>query len=184
MHWWMYCTARSGILSRQISHSCENEMNDKGRSIAWGERWRKWGWECFTRQTIIDTLFTAIMCHLTILSLLQFRNIALCWLASWLCRLAANVSSAITSDWLRLGKPRKTCFDQQVWLQRIGNITELIFTEVDTMHSIPILYVMARKNTHTYTCAQIHMVQKIWAGNCICYHNVHEIKLACYFWHF
>lgn len=35
-----------------------------------------------TRQTIIDTRFTAITCHPASLGLLQFRSIEL----SWLCR--------------------------------------------------------------------------------------------------
>lgn len=84
--------------------------------------------------------------HVSSNLLSSFATLLSAGLASWLRRPAENVSHAITSDWLRLGKPRKICLNQQVWLQRTANITKLILTEVDTMHTIAICHGTSAKS--------------------------------------
>lgn len=98
MHRWMYCTAQSCVLSRQICHSCENARNDTGRSTAWGERWWKCALECFTRQTIIDALFTTIMCHLTSSPVSQHCTL-LDWPADYADRLKMCHTQSPQTDW-------------------------------------------------------------------------------------
>lgn len=144
----MYCTEQS---SRQISHSWENAMNDTGKCTAWGERWWQWAWECFTRQTIIHSLFTVIMCHLTFLNLLQFRNIALCWIGQltlqtgWKCVICYHLR--LTWD---LASPERYALTSRCCF-REPQTSLTLFTEVDKMHTKAI-YHGRHKSVHRYKC--------------------------------
>lgn len=75
-----------------------------------GVRWWKWTWKYFMRQ---NHYWHHFYCHNGSSNLLQTSPILVyCTvrLARWLCRPAANVSSAITSNCLRSGTQRNIYF--------------------------------------------------------------------------
>lgn len=93
------------------------------------------------RDKPLQTLFfTAIMCHLTSPSLLQFRNIALCRNrpADYAGRLKkCHIQSPLSDG--DLARAQKICFNQQVWLWRTANIIKTHFPLSGRRHRLRLL---------------------------------------------
>lgn len=87
---------------------------DAGRSVAWGEKCRKWARRCCTRQTVTDTLLYS---HHVSSNLPQSSPVSQhCTLlesASWLCKPAEKVSYTITSVWRKLGTHAKDMLEPE-----------------------------------------------------------------------
>lgn len=82
-------------------------MNGRDTLHCLGLRWWKWTWKYFTRQNHYWHPFHCTNGSSNLLQTSPVWDYCTVKLASWLCRLAANVSSAITSTCLKRGDAKR-----------------------------------------------------------------------------